>query len=175
MVLTDAELTILGLLVEAPRHGYDLEKVIDERGIRNWTALGFSSIYYVLDKLAARGLIEPTATQRTGKSRTPYRATQQGRRACAQASLDAVGTPDPLRARTLVGMANSPAVPAAKLAQQLARRADALQARLAEVRAARAEQQPLPFAASAIFDYSEAMLRADLAWTRATHAALAKD
>ena len=42
--LTPAELTILGLLEEQPRHGYELEQVIEERGIRQWTALGFSSI-----------------------------------------------------------------------------------------------------------------------------------
>lgn len=42
--LTDGELTVLGLLAEAPRHGYELDRVIEQRGIREWTTLGFSSI-----------------------------------------------------------------------------------------------------------------------------------
>jgi DNA-binding PadR family transcriptional regulator len=42
--LTDAELTVLGLVAEVPRHGYELEAIVAERGIREWTALGFSSI-----------------------------------------------------------------------------------------------------------------------------------
>ncbi|QBJ94950.1 hypothetical protein ERC79_02460 [Rhodococcus sp. ABRD24] len=42
-----------GLLAEQPRHGFDLEKVIDARGIRQWTDIGFSSIYRLLGKLLA--------------------------------------------------------------------------------------------------------------------------
>lgn len=55
--LTDAELVLLGLVAERPRHGYELEAVIADRGVREWTALGFSSIYYVLNKLESRGLV----------------------------------------------------------------------------------------------------------------------
>ncbi len=57
-MLTPAELTVLGLIVEQPRHGYDLEQVIEERGIRQWTDIAFSSIYYVLAKLEKRGLVK---------------------------------------------------------------------------------------------------------------------
>ena len=46
--LTPAELTLLGLLAEKPRHGYELEEVIIARGMRDWTEIGFSSIYYLL-------------------------------------------------------------------------------------------------------------------------------
>ena len=55
--LTPAELTLLGLLVEQPRHGYELEAVITARGMGNWTEIGFSSIYFLLDKLHNRGMI----------------------------------------------------------------------------------------------------------------------
>ena len=75
--LTDGELTVLGLLAEEPRHGYDLDRVITQRGIRVWTSLGFSSIYYLLDRLAGRGLIE-VATQSTGRRRATYRLTAEG-------------------------------------------------------------------------------------------------
>jgi DNA-binding PadR family transcriptional regulator len=37
-------LTLLGLLAEKPRHGYELEEVIIARGMRDWTEIGFSSI-----------------------------------------------------------------------------------------------------------------------------------
>ena len=55
--VTDAELVLLGLVAEQPRHGCQLEAVIAERGERGWTALGFSSIHYLLDKLDSRGLV----------------------------------------------------------------------------------------------------------------------
>ncbi|MEU4741038.1 GyrI-like domain-containing protein [Actinosynnema sp. NPDC023658] len=165
MALTDGELTVLGLLLEQPRHGYDLERVIEERGVRAWTALGFSSIYYVLDKLAKRGLVEQTGPPPSGKSRATFRVTESGRDQCLAATRDALEEVSPVRARVLIGLANSPALPDAEVATGLARRLDALRATLAEVRAARADQGPLPAAADAIFDHSEAMLTADIGWT----------
>ena len=55
--LTDAELMILGLLAEMPRHGYELEQVIEKRALREWTEIGFSSIYFVLGKLEKSKLV----------------------------------------------------------------------------------------------------------------------
>jgi DNA-binding PadR family transcriptional regulator len=48
----------LTLVAERPRHGYEIERVIEERGMREWTEIGFSSIYYLLKKLEREGLIE---------------------------------------------------------------------------------------------------------------------
>ncbi|SDW78099.1 hypothetical protein SAMN05421504_1011488 [Amycolatopsis xylanica] len=173
--LTDGELTVLGLLAEQPRHGYDLEKVIEQRGIRAWTALGFSSIYYVLDKLARRGLIEATGAPASAKARTTFRVTAAGSDLCAAATREALAALTPVRARVLIAMANSPGLPEADVTTGLAQRAEALREQLKDVRAARSGQEPLPSAASAIFDYSEAMLNADLTWTETTLGALAEE
>lgn len=72
MPLTPAELTILGLVLEKPSHGYELEQLIELRGIRNWTELGFSSIYYLLGRLEKRGLVTADAPSRaeTGAGRS---------------------------------------------------------------------------------------------------------
>ena len=51
MAMTNAELAILSLVVEQPRHGYEIERVIGERGMREWTEVGFSTIYSLLKKL----------------------------------------------------------------------------------------------------------------------------
>ena len=53
--LTDAEMLVLGLVAEMPRHGYQLDQVIEERGMRKWTQIGFSSIYYVLEQARKDG------------------------------------------------------------------------------------------------------------------------
>ncbi|MEV4313771.1 GyrI-like domain-containing protein [Actinocrispum sp. NPDC049592] len=166
--LTDGELTVLGLLAEQPRHGYELERVIEERGVRAWTALGFSSIYYVLDKLAKRGLIEATSAPASAKSRATYRVTKAGHELCAAATREALTELTPIRARVLIAMANSPGLPEADVVTGLTARLQALRDQLAEVRTARSAQEPLPPAAAAIFDYSETMLRADIGWTEAT-------
>ncbi|MFD1049868.1 GyrI-like domain-containing protein, partial [Kibdelosporangium lantanae] len=55
------------------------------------------------------------------------------------------------------------------------RRLSALRDQLADVRATRSAQEPLPMAASAIFDYGEAMLTADIHWTETTLSTLTQD
>ena len=35
--MTNAELAVLSLVAEKPRHGYEIEQVIEERGMRDWT------------------------------------------------------------------------------------------------------------------------------------------
>ncbi|MDQ3578485.1 MAG: GyrI-like domain-containing protein, partial [Actinomycetota bacterium] len=151
--------------------GYELDRVIVERGVRNWTSLGFSSIYYILDKLEARGLIEPVGPRRAGKSRAPFRLAPRGVDALRTGSLEAIAELTPVHARVLIGMANSPGLPSEEIRKMLAQRATNLDLQLADLRAARSAQQPLPRTALAIFDYSEALLLADAQWTaRLIHA-----
>ena len=73
--MTNAELAILGLIAEQPRHGYQIEQVIEERGMRNWTEIGFSSIYYLLKKLEKAGYVTARAEQALGKTRQVYHPT----------------------------------------------------------------------------------------------------
>ena len=77
--MTNAELAILTLVAEKPRHGYEIECVIEERGMRDWTEIGFSSIYYLLKKLEKEGLLEGRMeTTGRGPARKVYRATPAG-------------------------------------------------------------------------------------------------
>ncbi|MBW4718212.1 PadR family transcriptional regulator [Saccharothrix obliqua] len=173
MDLTPAELTLLGLLVERPRHGYDLEEVIGARGMREWTEIGFSSIYYLLGKLRDRGLIGEVGRDpgRRSTARKVYAATDEGRRACAEAAEAAIAEPRPLFPPLLVGLANQPAVPADRLRAALDRRAAALAARREEVRRAGERAGAPPFV-RAIFDYSLAQIAAEQAWLDAYRASL---
>ncbi|MBU7015582.1 MAG: PadR family transcriptional regulator [Theionarchaea archaeon] len=77
--ITGREAVILGLLCEGSQYGYDLEKTLDQRNMRVWTEIGFSSIYYVLKKLEAKNLITSTVESVSGKpSRRVYHVTEQG-------------------------------------------------------------------------------------------------
>ncbi|MFJ9691971.1 GyrI-like domain-containing protein [Kitasatospora sp. NPDC101183] len=166
MGLTAAELALLGLLVEKPRHGYELEKVIAERGLREWTEIGFSSIYYLIGKLRERGLIAEadTSTPVRGKGRKVFAATAEGRRACAAGAVAAIAEPHPLFPRVLVGLANQPAVDGGELLDALRRRAEALTVREEEVRRAFEAEAGAPDFVRAIFDYSLGQLAAERAW-----------
>ena len=55
--MTQIEIVLLALLYEKDRHGYEIESVIEERNMRNWTKIGFSSIYNSLKNLEKKGLI----------------------------------------------------------------------------------------------------------------------
>lgn len=163
--LTPAELTLLGLLVEQPRHGYQLEEVITARGMRDWTEIGFSSIYYLLGKLRDRGLVtEAVPTTGRATARRVHTPTEDGRRACAEAAERAIAEPGPLFPRLLVGLANQPLVPTERLHAALERRAAALAERHETVRRTAEEQRHAPEFVRAIFDYSLAQIAAEQAW-----------
>lgn len=73
--LSKKELAILGLLNESPKHGYELEQVIQERQMRHWTEIGFSSIYHILKCLEKKGLLKKEEMQ----SKKVYSITKKGR------------------------------------------------------------------------------------------------
>ena len=77
--ITNRETAILGLLAEKSRYGYEIEKIIEERGYRAWTEISFSSIYYLLNKLEDKGLIGSKMKDIEGKpSRRVYSITKKG-------------------------------------------------------------------------------------------------
>lgn len=55
--MTQIEIILLALLYEEDRYGYEIESVIEERNMRNWTKIGFSSIYNSLKNLEKKRLI----------------------------------------------------------------------------------------------------------------------
>lgn len=166
--LTPAEFAILGLVAEAPRHGYEIEQVIAERGMRDWTEIAFSSIYFLLSGLKRRGLITPRPGD--GGRRKVFEATPAGREALAAAVRRALEWPEPFRSPFLVALANWPVVGGTAGREALRERAETLAAAIADLegRAAR----PMPDFVAALFDYSLALMRAELSWLRTS--ALAK-
>jgi DNA-binding PadR family transcriptional regulator len=174
--LTPAELTLLGLLVEKPRHGYELDEVISTRGMREWTEIGFSSIYYLLARLRDRSLITEVDTPRParGKARRVYGPTAEGRRACARSAEAAVAELRPVFPPILVGLANQPVIAPERLRAALDRRAAALTERIAAISAARDAQPEMPGFVHAIFDYALGQLAAEQQWLATYRAELAE-
>lgn len=172
--LTPAELTVLGLLVEKPRHGYEVEEVIAARGMREWTEIGFSSIYYLLGRLRDRGLIAEVESSKggRGKARHVYAPTAGGRQECTRAAEAAIAEVRPVFPPVLVGLANQPVIPPDRLRAALATRADALAAQIAAVRRAADAQRDAPDFVRALFDYSLTQLDAERAWLSAYRASL---
>ena len=110
--MTNAELAILNLIAEQPRHGYDIEQVIEERGMREWTEIGFSSIYYLLNKLEKAGMIKSQLFQPAGKgpARKVYSITRLGYQAQTEATIAALSTPQSGSSSFLLGLSSSPSL-----------------------------------------------------------------
>ena len=159
---SDADIVVLSLLAEQPRHGYDLDRTIEQRGYRQWTSLAFSSVYYLLKRLSERGLLEPD--EGSQGRRTVFRLTEAGRRELRQAAGERVLAPAPPSAGVLPALNAYSRLDDPALAALLARRAEALLGRLDELRALRAQVDEEH--ALAIFDYEILRQEADLAWTR---------
>lgn len=167
MELTPAELTVLGLIIERARHGYDLEQVIEQRGIRQWSDVGFSSIYYLLAKLERRGLVHVPEAPAAPKSRRVFHATAEGREVAARTALALIEEPRPVPHPLLVGVANLPLLSDREYAQALRARLARVEARIESVRAARQAQVPLPPPAREVFSYSLSLLEAERQWLAA--------
>lgn len=81
-IISDIEASILGLVYEDSHYGYELEKIIEEREMRSWTPIGFSSIYYVLKKLEkTKHITSKIELGEDGRSRRIYIITENGKKA----------------------------------------------------------------------------------------------
>ena len=89
--ISDLEAAILGRLYEEPQYGYQLEKTIEGWGMRNWTQIGFSSIYYVLKKLEKKELVKSKLEKVEGKpSRKVFTITDLGRNTMKEKLVDLI-------------------------------------------------------------------------------------
>ena len=165
--MTNSELAILSLIVEKSRHGYEIEQVIEEREMRNWTEVGFSSIYYVLKKLEKKGFVEGQIEKPIGKgpARKVYHITTAGLEGYHKATMEALSNPIPPYSAFLLGLSNLQGIPAedALLAlnqyrQKMTERAEYLRKRWD------AHVSRLPFNVNALFDFSMTLIDAELSW-----------
>lgn len=68
----------LGLVAEKQCHAKDIDDRIEERGMRNWTAIGTSSIYGVLKKLKDDGLVTSWIEELDNRMIKVYQITDLG-------------------------------------------------------------------------------------------------
>lgn len=130
--MTNSELVVLSLVMEQPRHGYDIEAAIVERNMRQWTAIGFSSIYYVLEKLEANGYATSVREPAPGRgpARRIYSATAEGAAALREQALEAIASPDQQASTLLLGLSTLPLLDAASVTHALGRHEAELEERL---------------------------------------------
>jgi DNA-binding PadR family transcriptional regulator len=161
--LTDSEFLVLGLVAEMPRHGYELEQVIEERGMREWTQIGFSSIYYVLSKLEQKELIKAD-TPASVKAKKSYEMTPEGKETLINQTLDTLKSVQPTYPSLLLGMIHWSVLTRDQALDALRTRKNALVKELERIENIHFEQQPLPDYVDAIFEFSIGQLKAEANW-----------
>src|SRR5262245_61264461 len=101
--MTEPELLVLGLVAEMPRHGYQLAREIEQRGMREWTPVGFSSIYFLLGKLENKELVRSKEPARE-KAKRVYTVTVAGRKALVSQTVTSLSKYRPTYSSVLLGM-----------------------------------------------------------------------
>src|ERR1043166_7933245 len=84
---TTADLVLLSLLAEQPMHGYQANRELERREIRDWAAISRPQVYYSMEKLARRGFLYPveSAAAPGGPKKQSFAASKRGRAALAGA------------------------------------------------------------------------------------------
>ena len=165
--MTNAKLAILSLVVEQPRHGYEIEQVIEQRGMRECADVGFSSIYYILKKLENAGLIDGRLEQQAGRgpARKVYAVTETGRAAWHAATVEALSTPQRPNMLLQLGLVNLPGLTRGERVTAMRHYRDRLAQQRDHVRTRyQQEGQTPPLHVKAMFDHSLTLMEAELAW-----------
>ncbi len=188
--LTAADLVVLGLLLERPMHGYEVNQELARREVGDWAGVSRPQVYYSLRKLADAGHIGPApghaagaergsaerGSAEGGPERRVYRVTAAGRRAYAAALARpewATQRPPPPFVTWLVLATH--ADPAVR-ARQLARRRAFLEAEATRERATLAAilagTGPAVVVAALVVSLTIRQFEAELAWLGEVAAAL---
>ncbi len=172
--MTDAELAILSIVAEGPINAHAIQTIIDQRGLRAWTNIGVSSIYYVLEKLERQGLLESSGTeQQEASSRRQYHITPAGYGVLQTSVADLLSTPREHNQGFELGLANLHVLDARQIRGALTTYRHELETRLTQTRSRRdhLQIQQVPFNVIAMFERQAALLEAELAWVNAFIAA----
>lgn len=158
---------MLSIIAEGPVYGYDLQTVIAKRGLRAWTQIGISSMYYVLEKLVRQGLIEANGTPgQEDVARRQYRISAAGFGVLQTAVADLISTPREHPAEFELGLANLHVLRPDQVRTAFTAYRQELASRLAQARERQEalRQSDAPFHIVAMLGHREAMLAAELAW-----------
>lgn len=163
-LLKNNEIALLGLLAEKSRYGYELDKVIEERGMRQWTDIAFSSIYAALRQLENQKLVGSKTEVKGNRIRRHYLITAKGRRYLAESVETLLSTPVKRAYELDLGIANILALSPQVAKEQLLKREEALKNAIAYLKKMKRARIPkgTPYFIEALFDRPLIYMRAEL-------------
>lgn len=166
--MTDAELTILSLLAEAPRYGHEIQQLIEDRGLREWISVGFSSVFYILNKLEKQQMI--SAELRPAKNNPPrkyYQITEAGQGILQTRIADLLRAPRAFGSGFELGLANLHILQPIQVYRTLTHHYSDLQYQYEVIKQSWEQQlkeNNLEHHIRALYTHSITIMEADLAW-----------
>ncbi len=166
-LLKDNEVVVLGLLDESPRYGYELDKIIDGRGIREWTNIAFSSIYSVLRGLEKRDLLSSGSYVYNNRFVKEYRITRKGKELLKDTVASLLSEPRERKSELDLGIANILALSAEESKACLKSRQKKISARIRYIEKARKKKaKSAPYYVQALFERPISKHKAELEFVK---------
>jgi len=166
-IINEREAAVLGLLCESPLYGYTIEKIIEARGMRHWTDIGFSSIYYVLKRLESKKLITSSCEQQEDKpSRKVYTITDAGNGMMKSTVRSLLASHTRISSPFDLGIAYLPLISGQEAVACMRKRLAALDKMIEHVQQIREQKvdEKRPFYVLALFDRTLAHLDTEKKW-----------
>lgn len=136
--ISNVEFMLLQMIAEGGQtSGYDIKKLVDRRGYREWANIGTTSIYGGLKKLSDKGWIAPEdSDEKSGKGPMPTRfaLTEAGRIKLKHEILDSLSSTRERDNRFDLGLAALPFIGKDEAIAALRKRLDFLHGALIKVR-----------------------------------------
>ena len=164
--LSSLEFVILSLVAECPVHGYQIEQMIENRGMRSWTDIGFSSIYHVLRKLQLAGILTSQSESSGDRpARNVFSLTTTGGDLLHTEVLDRLSTPRPHSVDFDLALSCLPVLSNAEIISGLGEYHAALSIQIIEVQHKQQFQaNQLEAHVKTLFDHNLQAMNSELAW-----------
>ena len=118
--MSSTDICILGIVNEKPRYGYEIEKIIEHRGIRNWVDIKFSSVYNTLNRLERKELLtSETIIDEKNRSRKIYSITPEGIEKLKTGVINCLSNPVKQKSTLDLGLANLPVLSKSEILESL--------------------------------------------------------
>ena len=169
MEITNKELAVLGLVFEEPKYGYQIEQDIKNRGMREWTEIGFSSIYYILNKLEQKHWLESKKDFETKHlPRKIYQITSNGSELYLREILQRLRSPRPQSADFDLALGSLSIIPHSEALQAIKDNQASLenQIKKVELKWQADLHGPMPEHVNLLFDHSLHRMKAELEWLK---------
>ncbi|MFF0454488.1 PadR family transcriptional regulator [Nocardia africana] len=165
-LFSPAALAVLGILAENARHPYEIRTLLRERGLDKTLKLKHATLYDLLPRLTAAGLVVQDDPARAGNrpERTIYRITPAGITAVKSWLRDLLGDPAHDAAAFAAALAFMFALPGNEVAELVSRRAERIDATIEEVEAGLAAASGVAPIFLTDHTYAQALRRAERDW-----------